>query len=159
MVAPAAGHCLLVSAHWNLYSCKEGVFPITAFLNFCIPKPSVGDNPFAMGLKERMVTLTRSRSAVDENTAETTGAQARHELENFRKQHKWDPFLDNEKLDTIESALHSDNAEKAMAVDETLIQEDSPYPEVRASVRSFTPVYLKSFFQSLTKALALGSPY
>lgn len=81
------------------------------------------------------MTLTRSRSAVDENTAETSGAQARQELENFRKQHKWDPFLDNEKLDTIESAIHSDNAEKAMAVDETLIQEDSPYPEVRASVR------------------------
>lgn len=87
-----------------------------------------------MGLKERMVTLTRSRSGVTQDTAEASGVQAKEELQNFRKQHKWDPFLDNEKLDTIESALHSDNAEKALAVDEALIQEDSPYPEVRSSV-------------------------
>ena len=79
------------------------------------------------------MTLTKSRSATTD-VAESSGVQAQEELRNFRKQHKWDPFLDNEKLDTIETALHADNVEKAMAVDEALIQEDSPYPEVRASV-------------------------
>ncbi|TQS31792.1 hypothetical protein Golomagni_07914, partial [Golovinomyces magnicellulatus] len=45
-----------------------------------------------------------------------------------------DPFLDLDKLDAVDDALASGNAEKAAAVDESLIQEDSPYPEVRASV-------------------------
>ncbi|UKZ47498.1 hypothetical protein TrVGV298_001717 [Trichoderma virens] len=56
------------------------------------------------------------------------------ELRNFRKQHRWDPFLDIDKLDNIDEALASGNAEKEAAIDESLIQEDSPYPEVRASV-------------------------
>jgi hypothetical protein len=101
-----------------------------------------------MGLKERIVTLTRSRSTGIDDVAEakTTGSQAKAELRNFRKQHKWDPFLDNEKLDTIDSAICADNAEKAVAVDDALIQEDSPYPEVRASVRlvNLLPVALFS---------------
>ncbi|KAK5998758.1 Sexual differentiation process protein isp4 [Cladobotryum mycophilum] len=56
------------------------------------------------------------------------------ELRNFRKQHRWDPFLDIDKLDNIDEALASGNAEKEAAIDESLIQEDSPYPEVRQSV-------------------------
>lgn len=43
-------------------------------------------------------------------------------------------FLDIDKLDNIDEALASGNAEKEAAIDESLIQEDSPYPEVRASV-------------------------
>jgi hypothetical protein len=72
-------------------------------------------------------------SAEDELPA-GTASEAAQDLRAFRRQHKWDPFLDNEKLDTIDDALNSDNAEKQAVVDETLIQEDSPYPEVRASV-------------------------
>lgn len=64
----------------------------------------------------------------------TTGSDAVTELRNFQKQHKWDPFLDINKLDNVDEALNSGNAEKQAAVDESLIQEDSPYPEVRASV-------------------------
>lgn len=56
------------------------------------------------------------------------------ELKNFRKQHKWDPYLDTDKLDVIDSALDSGNIEKQAAVDESLIQENSPYAEVRAAV-------------------------
>ncbi|OAQ64683.1 small oligopeptide transporter, OPT family [Pochonia chlamydosporia 170] len=56
------------------------------------------------------------------------------ELRSFQRQHKWDPFLDNEKLDTIESAIQSDNVEKQEKVDGALIQENSPYVEVRAAV-------------------------
>ncbi|KAK2616194.1 hypothetical protein QQS21_000826 [Conoideocrella luteorostrata] len=56
------------------------------------------------------------------------------ELQNFRKQHKWDPFLDYDKLETIDAALESGNVEKQAAVDEGIIQENSPYPEVRAAV-------------------------
>lgn len=75
----------------------------------------------------------------EENTATTTGAEAtasgtEGELRRFRTQHKWDPFLDIDKLDNIDDALASGNAEKEAAIDESLIQEDSPYPEVRISV-------------------------
>lgn len=90
-----------------------------------------------MGLKDRFGALAKSKSSTsdgDDLAPTATGTTARRELRNFKKQHRWDPFLDDEKLETIESALQSDNAEKAMAVDETLIQEDSPYAEVRASV-------------------------
>ncbi|KAL6698394.1 OPT oligopeptide transporter domain-containing protein [Trichoderma pleuroticola] len=62
------------------------------------------------------------------------GETVESELRNFRKQHRWDPFLDIDKLDNIDEALASGNAEKEAAIDESLIQEDSPYPEVRASV-------------------------
>ncbi|KAK8926769.1 Sexual differentiation process protein isp4 [Metarhizium anisopliae] len=78
-----------------------------------------------MGLKERFVTVTRSWSATDEDVAEASPPQ--NELR-LRKQHRWDPFLDNERLETS-----TDDAEGAPAVNEA-VQDDSPYPEVRASV-------------------------
>lgn len=97
-----------------------------------------------MGFKERFGVRSRETPA---EGAETTGAEilptvsADHnperELRRFRKQHKWDPFLDIDKLDNIDDALASGNAEKEAAIDESLIQEDSPYPEVRSSVSSF----------------------
>lgn len=83
-----------------------------------------------MGLKDRILTRTRSVN----DTAESTGVDHEGELRAFRKQHKWDPWLDTDKLDHIDSALDSGNVEKQAAIDESLIQEDSPYPEVRASV-------------------------
>ncbi|KAG6026942.1 hypothetical protein E4U40_001815 [Claviceps sp. LM458 group G5] len=88
-----------------------------------------------MGIKERFGLKST------ETTAETTSAEvlpnsegAERELRRFRRQHKWDPFLDVEKLDNIDDALASGNTEKEIAIDESLIQEDSPYPEVRSSV-------------------------
>lgn len=88
-----------------------------------------------MGLKERFGIKST------ETTGETTGADVlpntegtERELRRFRRQHQWDPFLDIDKLDNIDDALASGNAEKEAAIDESLIQEDSPYPEVRNSV-------------------------
>lgn len=64
------------------------------------------------------------------------GAEGRIEqLGKFRRQHQWDPFLDVDKLDTVDNALRSGDAEKSAAIEESLIEEDSPYPEVRSSVR------------------------
>lgn len=57
------------------------------------------------------------------------------ELQTFRKQHRYDPFLGEDKLRAVDSALDSGNAEKLRDLDHTLIQDDSPYPEVRAAVR------------------------
>ncbi|POR31920.1 Sexual differentiation process protein isp4 [Tolypocladium paradoxum] len=88
-----------------------------------------------MGLRDRL-GLGRSTAVeadADEAPPGVVGNPTK-ELRNFRRQHKWDPFLDNDKLETIDSALDSANIEKQAAVDESLIQENSPYPEVRSSV-------------------------
>ena len=102
----------------------------------CVAKTTyeINDTAPTMGFKDRF-GLVRTRSTVSGLDGDNTATEARDELKNFRKQHKWDPFLDNEKLDTIKSAIGSDNVEKAIAVDESIIQEDSPYEEVRSSVR------------------------
>jgi hypothetical protein len=57
------------------------------------------------------------------------------DLRKFKKLHKWDPFLDIDKLDTVDEVLRSGDVEKEAAVEESLLEEDSPYPEVRSSVR------------------------
>lgn len=83
----------------------------------------------------------REHSAQQDPTTEIQTqlqSDAATELRNFQKQHRWDPFLDINKLNNVDEALNSGNAEKQAAVDESLIQEDSPYPEVRASVSSTT---------------------
>ena len=87
-----------------------------------------------MGFSEKIRAATRSREVNEATASGRETQQVEGELRNFRKQHRWDPFLDIDKLDNIDDALASGNAEKEAAVDESLIQEDSPYPEVRASV-------------------------
>ena len=88
-----------------------------------------------MGLKNKLGLGGQRR----EDTAQTTGSDVlphdvERELRAFKKQHKWDPFLDIDKLDTVDNALASGDVEKEAAVEESLLVEDSPYPEVRSSV-------------------------
>jgi hypothetical protein len=72
--------------------------------------------------------------------AETSGADvlpdSREErnLAMFKKQHEWDPFLDIEKIDAVDEGLASGDPEKQAAIEDSLIADDSPYPEVRSSV-------------------------
>lgn len=97
-----------------------------------------------MGFRDR---ISAKAGDAPGDSAESTAAEIRptvgahhkpdRELRRFRKQHKWDPFLDIDKLDNIDDALDSGNVEKEAAIDESLIQEDSPYPEVRASVSRY----------------------
>lgn len=87
-------------------------------------------------------------------------ASVESDLRNFRKQHRWDPFLGIDKLDNIDEALASGNIEKEAAIDESLIQEDSPYPEVRASVRLFILLLCSSilaFLSNISFCSLLGS--
>lgn len=95
-----------------------------------------------MGLKDRFAGAKEARQQDDIGVA--SGAEVvvnpKEELRAFRKQHKWDPFLDIDKLDTVDAALASGNAEKEAAVEESLIEENSPYPEVRASVRAASSI-------------------
>lgn len=88
-----------------------------------------------MGLKDRF--KVRSEQTVPSDSAAASGIENPDaELRSFKKQHQWDPFLEVSKLEDIDAALDSGNIEKEAAIDQSLIQENSPYAEVRAAVRS-----------------------
>lgn len=80
-----------------------------------------------------------------EDEAVTSGAQVveingqelhpEADLKKFKRLHKWDPFLDVEKLEAVDDVLATGDIEKEAAVEGSLLVEDSPYPEVRAAVR------------------------
>lgn len=77
------------------------------------------------------VTVTEadgSSSAVD------ISAEPQADLKKFRKLHTFDPYLDISKLEAVDNVLDTGDVEKEAAVEEQLIVEDSPYPEVRSSV-------------------------
>lgn len=77
-----------------------------------------------------------------EDEATTTAIEVGHgdvihpeaDLKKFQRLHKWDPFLDVDKLDAVDNALASGDIEKEAAVEESLLVDDSPYPEVRSAV-------------------------
>jgi hypothetical protein len=55
-------------------------------------------------------------------------------IRRLKDQHRFDPFLQEEKIDAIDAAIETGNAEKETAVEASLIGENSPYAEVRAAV-------------------------
>lgn len=55
-------------------------------------------------------------------------------IKRLKDQHRFDPFMDIEKLDAIDEAIISGDPEKEGKVEENVIGEDSPYAEVRAAV-------------------------
>lgn len=63
------------------------------------------------------------------------GANADFHLRRVKDQHRWDPFMDYEKIDAVDAAIASGDTEKEAAVEVSILQEDSPYLEVRSSVR------------------------
>ncbi|KAH8659933.1 Tetrapeptide transporter, OPT1/isp4 [Xylariales sp. PMI_506] len=81
------------------------------------------------------------RTGNDEVVSDPTSPAARDDaqeaekhLKRLRAQHRFDPFMDLEKLDAIDSAIETGNAEKEMATEDSLIGENSPYAEVRTAV-------------------------
>jgi OPT family oligopeptide transporter len=48
--------------------------------------------------------------------------------------------LPQHELDTVNAALDSGDVEKEVAVEHALLEEDSPYPEVRAAVRNYDEI-------------------
>jgi len=59
------------------------------------------------------------------------------DLRAFKIASKWDPNMPQETIATLDNALDSDDLEKKAAVEHALLEEDSPYPEVRAAVRNY----------------------
>lgn len=81
---------------------------------------------------EANVTVTPDADAV--STGSNTANRRAEDLKKFQKQHKWDPFLDIDKLEIVEQAVLSGDIEKEAVIEESLLENDSPYVEVRASV-------------------------
>lgn len=55
-------------------------------------------------------------------------------LQKFQKMHKWDLFMDPDQLDTVDNVLASGDIEKEAALEQSILEENSPYSEVRSSV-------------------------
>ncbi|KAG5986329.1 hypothetical protein E4U43_005567, partial [Claviceps pusilla] len=75
---------------------------------------------------------SKHRPGLSQRSTTSPDVPAR-QVKTRQRQHKWDLFLDNNELDTVDHALDLHAAEKQIPVVETLMQEDSPYSEVRAS--------------------------
>lgn len=68
------------------------------------------------------------------------------DLKKFRKLHTFDPFLDIDKLEAVDNVLATGDIEKEADVEDQLLSEDSPYPEVRAAVsdsQTIDQIFLK----------------
>src|SRR5690348_15334080 len=62
--------------------------------------------------------------------------EIRKELSAFEKEHIWDPNMPQENLNAVKKALQADDVNAEIALESAFIEEDSPYAEVRAAVRS-----------------------
>lgn len=59
------------------------------------------------------------------------------QLKKFQKLHQWDLNLPLDKLYAVDAALDSNDVEKKVHVEQNLLAENSPYPEVAAAVRNY----------------------
>lgn len=73
----------------------------------------------------------------------TTGGQpedAITQLKKFEKLHRWDLHLPQHQLDSVTAAVQSGDVEKEIAIEQSLLEEDSPYPEVKVAVRNYDEI-------------------
>jgi OPT family small oligopeptide transporter len=62
--------------------------------------------------------------------------QAERRASLLLEQHQWDPNMPEEKRNSLQDALRNNDIEGAQAIEASL-EENSPYPEVRAAVRNY----------------------
>ncbi|KAI8209324.1 Sexual differentiation process protein isp4 [Colletotrichum sp. SAR 10_76] len=72
-----------------------------------------------------------------EDDAEATGIEPLKALAQFEKAHKLDPNMPIDELNDVDTALATGNAEKGLEIEQALMEDNSPYPEVRAVVRNY----------------------
>ncbi|KAI0868299.1 OPT family small oligopeptide transporter [Hypoxylon argillaceum] len=65
------------------------------------------------------------------------GVDASDSLKRFEHQRHFDPNLPADEIELVDAALTSGDSEKAIMVDIASVENDSPYPEVRAAVRNY----------------------
>ncbi|KAG6008048.1 hypothetical protein E4U21_005061 [Claviceps maximensis] len=83
----------------------------------------------SVGRSQRVV-VSEIRSATESCTSIALETPAPE----LRKKYKWDPFLDDDVFDGIDGVIDPDFTEKQAQIDHAIIQEDSPYLEVRTSI-------------------------
>lgn len=59
------------------------------------------------------------------------------QLKKFAKAHQWDYNLDYDAIEAVNKVVDSGDTEKEANFEHTLLEEDSPYFEVRAAVRNY----------------------
>lgn len=69
--------------------------------------------------------------------ADSSGIDLLKHLQQFEKAHKLDPNLPLDELNDVDAAIATGNAEKGIEIEHALMEDNSPYPEVRAVVRNY----------------------
>jgi hypothetical protein len=72
----------------------------------------------------------------EEQVPTYAAAEAERDISNFNAMHEWDPNINNEKLDAINNAVKAHDIDAEIALEHE-IEDNSPYPEVQAAVRTF----------------------
>ena len=72
-----------------------------------------------------------------EGSGDSSGVDHLKHLAEFEKAHKLDPNLPIDELNDVDAALATGNAEKGIEIEHALMEDNSPYPEVRAVVRNY----------------------
>jgi OPT family small oligopeptide transporter len=74
-----------------------------------------------------------------EAEAVATGVGVEHlkHLREFEKAHKFDPNFPIDELTDIDAAIATGHTEKGLEIEHALMEDNSPYPEVRAVVRNY----------------------
>lgn len=90
---------------------------------------------------EKGESNVRSSAVESSDTTSEDVANAGVHLRRMKDQHRWDPFMDTSQIKAVDAALATEDPEKEAAVEQSILQEDSPYLEVRSSVSSREPLY------------------
>lgn len=90
-------------------------------------KVPVDDQPVAAGDGQEVTT-----SGYEGTNTAVTNADVH--IRRLKDQHRFDPFMQEDKLDAIDDAIETGDVEKEAAIETSLIGENSPYVEVRNAV-------------------------
>lgn len=88
-------------------------------------------------------SILRKRHEAEEITpvsgpleGDATGIDHLKHLYEYEKSHKFDPNLPIDELNDLEAAIATANGEKGIEIEHALMEDNSPYPEVRLLSRS-----------------------
>jgi len=107
----------------GLLSFRKGTGPV-------VETPTTDADAISSGVDKGVTVEPKRNVPTDE---------IRKELSAFEKEHMWDPNMPQENLNAVNKALMADDVNAEIALENALIEEDSPYAEVRAAVRSECP--------------------
>lgn len=85
---------------------------------------TTSDDNFDLAQDLRTISLTADSSAIE--TLNT--------LREFERQHALDPNLPLDELNDVDTVLATGDKEKGIEIEHTLVEENSPYPEVRLRI-------------------------